>query len=379
MKVLHIASFNGNIGDNAHHNGFRKKFEDLINENIFWDNLEIRNFYKSWNKNKFDKFFVEKANKYDLIIIGGGNFFEICHEYSATGTTIDISTDVLSSIKTPIFFNALGFDIHKGYTEETKIKFKNFLEYLLKNKEKYFITFRNDGSKKNFEKLYDSIPKNLYIVPDGGFFLNNINKNEESLNYLGINLACDMLEKRLKNITYIEFCEQMARIYMNFIKKYPEYKLIFFPHIFTDYKIILDVLKYFPDIYLKYNVEVAPYYTGQGSEKEFFNFYTKCKLLTGMRFHTNVCGISLNIPTIGIKTYQKLEDLYEEIKLSERCLDVNKKNFFEEYALEIEKSISNLEVIKVNYREVKNNLIIQRKEIYEKLKVWLEKVKNKNV
>ena len=26
MKILHIASFNGNIGDNAHHNVFRKKF-----------------------------------------------------------------------------------------------------------------------------------------------------------------------------------------------------------------------------------------------------------------------------------------------------------------------------------------------------------------
>ena len=154
MKILHIASFNGNIGDNAHHNGFRKNFSKLIDEEIEWKNLEIRNFYKSWNKMKFDEKFVEESNYYDLIIIGGGNFFEICHEYSCTGTTIDISLELLKQIKSKIFFNALGFDINKGYTQETKDKFKIFLDYLLENPDKYFVTFRNDGSKKNYENLY---------------------------------------------------------------------------------------------------------------------------------------------------------------------------------------------------------------------------------
>ena len=48
MKILHIASFNGNIGDNAHHNGFRKNFSEIIGvRNLIWDELEIRKFY--WN------------------------------------------------------------------------------------------------------------------------------------------------------------------------------------------------------------------------------------------------------------------------------------------------------------------------------------------
>ncbi len=375
MKVLHIASFNGNIGDNAHHNGFRRNFSKIVNEKIEWQNLEIRNFYKSWNKMKFDEKFIEKTNHYDLIIIGGGNFFEICHEYSSTGTTIDISLDILKQIKPKIFFNALGFDINKGYSEETKSKFKIFLDFLLENSDKYFVTFRNDGSKKNYEKLYGSLPKNLYIVPDGGFFLKDLVKREQKTKtkYLGINLACDMLDKRLKNITYEEFCKKLGEIFLKFIGKNKGYKLLFFPHIYSDYKIILDILKNFSDINIKYNVEIAPYFTGQNSEKEFFNFYEKCDLLTGMRFHTNVCGIALNIPTIGIKTYQKLEDVYFEIGLEERCLDVNKNNFFEKYLEELQNTLLNQKEIKEEYKKVKNKLILAKNEKYKILKEWLIK------
>ena len=121
MKILHLASFNGNIGDNANHNGFRKNFQNLISENIEWKNLEIRNFYKSWNKMKFDEEFIKMVNTYDLLIIGGGNFFEICHEYSSTGTTIDLPIEKLNQIRIPIFFNGLGLDSDKKYTEESKL------------------------------------------------------------------------------------------------------------------------------------------------------------------------------------------------------------------------------------------------------------------
>lgn len=377
MRILHVASFNGNIGDNAHHNGFRENFSKLIDEEIEWNNLEIRNFYKSWNKMKFDEEFVKIANQYDLIIIGGGNFFEICHEYSCTGTTIDIAINILEKIEVKIFFNALGFDVNKGYTQKTKENFKKFLNYLLKFPNKYFISFRNDGSESNFKKLYGEIPKNLFIIPDGGFFLKEprtfeIEEKDKS-KYIGINLACDMLDKRLKNISYGEFCKKLGETYSKFLNRNPKYKLLFFPHIYSDYKIILDVLESFTDTELKYNVEIAPYLTGQNSEKEFFKYYKKCELLTGMRFHTNVCGVALNIPTLGIKTYQKLEDLYNEINLKERCLEVNDDKFFEKYIIEIEKTILNLEQLKQRYTIVKESLIKIKDEKYIALKIWLSK------
>ena len=44
MKILHLASFTGNIGDNANHSGFRYWFEKY-NDEAEWTELEIREFY----------------------------------------------------------------------------------------------------------------------------------------------------------------------------------------------------------------------------------------------------------------------------------------------------------------------------------------------
>lgn len=375
MKILHIASFNGNIGDNAHHNGFRKNFSEIIGRrDLKWTELEMRKFYISWNELKFDEEFIKEANKYDLIVIGGGNFFEICHEYSNTGCTVDLPPELLAKIKTPIFFNALGFDIHKGYSDITKNRFKKFMNYLLENDKKYFVTFRNDGSDLNYKKIYKELPDGIKIIPDGGFFLDQ--RSDESINkdkmkYIGINLACDMIEKRLRNQTYEEFCKNLSNVYKKFINQNLEYKLLFFPHILTDYKIIMDVLNYFTDREIKYNVEIAPYLTGQNSEKDFFRNYEKCDLLTGLRFHTNVCGVALNIPTIGLKSYPKLSDLYSDIGLKERCLDVDSENFFEEYYDELLKSLRDKEEIKEKYDKIWNSLKRRQIDIYLELREWL--------
>ncbi len=49
MNVLHIASFCGNVGDNANHYGLRKKLSYIFPENVVYDELEIRRFYKNYD------------------------------------------------------------------------------------------------------------------------------------------------------------------------------------------------------------------------------------------------------------------------------------------------------------------------------------------
>lgn len=44
LKVLHLASFSGNMGDNANHRGIRKIFNKYLNFNMTYDELEIREF-----------------------------------------------------------------------------------------------------------------------------------------------------------------------------------------------------------------------------------------------------------------------------------------------------------------------------------------------
>ena len=75
LKILHIASFSGNIGDNANHMGFRPWFEALAGAPVSWTRLEIREFY--WRERQWDAALVDFINTHDLLVIGGGNYFEL--------------------------------------------------------------------------------------------------------------------------------------------------------------------------------------------------------------------------------------------------------------------------------------------------------------
>lgn len=77
FKILHVASFVGNIGDNASHMGLHNILKSIVKIPFTIDEMEIRRFYKNYNlpdKMMFDSQFVHLANCYDLLIIGGGWF-----------------------------------------------------------------------------------------------------------------------------------------------------------------------------------------------------------------------------------------------------------------------------------------------------------------
>lgn len=371
MKILHIASFNGNIGDNANHSGFRKFIGDILGTTIEWEMLEIRNFYKSWGIQKFDDNFVKHANLFDLVVIGGGNFFEICHEYSNTGCTIDLSDDILQKISTPIFFHGLGFDTNKGYSDITKKRFNNFISTLC-DSDKYFISFRNDGSDTNYIKLYGSLSKEIHIVPDGAFnYLIPKSRINDSSRVLGINAVMDMHEIRFKNKSYEEVITEFSLLIKDLVESLTYGKILFFPHIISDVKIIYDIITQLPDPIIKHNIEICPYITGQGSEDLFFSNYTRCDEIIGFRFHSNLCAINNLIPIIGINSYSKINDLYNELDLTDFLVDINEKDLSTK--LKEKLSLLRLERSVVIDKYNKSKLKLEKKysSYPEELKEWL--------
>lgn len=277
IKALHIASFNGNIGDNANHNGFRRRLVETLNREIDFTNLEMREFYKSWNLRSFNtKEFIDLCNKHDLVIIGGGNFFELKWDYSYTGTTINISEETLDNIKTPILFHGVGCDIAKGASESAIEKFRVFLERITKD-DKVLVSVRNDGSYETIQKLYGDVFDNtIYRVPDGAFFMKSktFDFPEISSQYksIGINVVSDMKEVRFNDeipgsISYGDFMKGFALELNNFLGKHEDYQVILFPHIYSDLIAIYDLLESIEDKYRRTRIVIAPCLTGEGSER----------------------------------------------------------------------------------------------------------------
>lgn len=380
IRALHIASFNGNIGDNANHNGFRRKLKEYLKCDLSFDEIEIREFYQSWSIRDFnDDEFIISCNSYDMIIIGGGNFFELKWDYSYTGTTINISSQTLDKIKTPILFFGIGCDIAKGVSENTINKFEKFLDKVIESN-KHLLSVRNDGSFETLNELYGKkYDFKIYKVPDGAFFLETKNHYYPEINRdlksIGINVASDMKDIRFNintddGISYDGFVSEFAEAINLCMEKYIDYQIIFFPHIFSDLVAIYDVLDKVKDCFRRTRITVAPYLTGCGAEEYIFGLYKECEFILGMRFHSNVCSIAQGIPTIGLCSYKKIHSLYSEVNLLDRLIDVNKIGFREKLSREIEYLMENLESVNHRYRNVNNNIAKESDVFYQQIKIW---------
>lgn len=377
IKTLHLASFDGNIGDNANHNGMRRIWKDKLPVALDITELEIREFH--WKRRFFDDDFVHLCNQYDLVIIGGGNYFELWVEKSRTGTSVDIPPDMLRKIRPPIFFNALGCDPYKGAPLINIQKFKAFLDVTGRS-EKYFLTVRNDGSLENVRNfLGKSYGDMMTEIPDGGFFVNVIDHYHpeiiEGIPNIIINLAGDMPEIRFPgDFTCNNFVEEFSAFLMQLFE-HGKKNFIFVPHIFRDLSIISRVIDLLRDDVRRRFVSVAPYLHGEKSEEYIFDLYKKVDVSLGMRFHANVCSIGLSTPSIAMITYPKIFDLCKGLGISEKGLWVNKKGFTSEF---LEKTILSLEEkynIKMKYREIREQVSVEMDKKMNLLSEWMEKNK----
>jgi hypothetical protein len=347
MKVLHVASFTGNIGDNANHKGMRSRLEAVVGKTVEYTELEIRYCYRIYtgeHRWQFDDAFVEKANGHDLVIIGGGNFFEPWLDESANATTINITNERLEKITVPLVFFGVGFDIHKGVKQENLEKFSIFLEQCFKQSN-VLISFRNDGSLKNLMIAYperEDLWAGVEIVPDGGFFYS---AEVDDASYLpegifwGLNIASDMEALRFPNlegsITWVEFLAQLAGFLQHALESNPRLKIILFPHIFRDVLSIGQFMTYLDDRLCRDRLVVAPFACGVEACDHIFSLYKKCELVMGMRFHTNVCSIAMNVPAIPFVSYPKLYDLYEELGFEDRVVYANRNSFEKDIATKV--------------------------------------------
>jgi polysaccharide pyruvyl transferase WcaK-like protein len=325
IKILHFASFTGNVGDNLNHLGFYKSLDnELGNNNYFIEEEEIREFY--WGFKKFDKSIINRFNEFDLVVIGGGNYFELWVENSRTGTSIDIPINFLKKINPPIVFFSLGVDIHQGFSNKTKKNFYKFLDYITSNK-KYFVSIRNDGAYSNLKKLYGNFFENKIIeIPDSGIKLkeNEINKVISHKNLIGINLAGDMIEKRYNSF---ELTTQIISSFIMFLGKEQNKNIVFFPHILKDYDIIFSVLKMIPNELKRKKISIAPYQNGNVGMKNIFGIYNNCEIIFANRFHSNIASIGLGKPTIGLCNYPQIRNLYKELNLESYLINMNKPDF----------------------------------------------------
>lgn len=328
LRVLHLASFAGNIGDLANHAGARRMLAERLDFALEFSDLEIREFY--WRQRSFDDAFVDHANGFDLLIIGGGNYFELWVDHSATGTSIDITAERLARLTVPTVFFALGVDTGQGYSAQSAQRFSAFMATVL-GRSDMFVCVRNDGSSRALrEVLGEETAGRILTMPDGGFFADpaGCRPMQGDSGRICINIAGDMLERRFdRGLTTESFLHELADACRELMDALPALRINLMPHIWRDSALIAQLLPLIPDPYLRRRVAVDCLEPNEVGLAGFLQSYRSSDLVLGMRFHANVCPIGMGVPARGLLNYPQVGRLYEEVDLQDRLVDVRDAGF----------------------------------------------------
>jgi polysaccharide pyruvyl transferase WcaK-like protein len=326
IKILHIASFNGNIGDNASHLGFEAILSSL-DFDFKIERMEIRRAYKNYkgdDKVEFDYEFVEIANQFDFVIIGGGGFLDYWVPGSSNGTTFDISNSVLDKIKSKILFTSIGSNPHKRVPIENYSKFETFIKFALE-KDNIEIALRNDGSHQSLIKDFPNIEhEKIAMVADHGFFYDSINSSENYIqnDYFCLNITNDQVAMYNEGRSLTEkswYYKELAEV-VEFIIDQHGYNVVLVPHIYSDIQAFSEFIDYLPQDIVRNKMVIAAYSQGDIGTNHIFNIYRNSKLNIGSRYHCNVCSLKFGVPTIGLSPLRRIKFIHEQLVDEESSL-----------------------------------------------------------
>ena len=373
MRILHIASFQGNIGDRANHIGFRPWFERLIGEAIEWLDLEIREVYRG--NLSFRDSVKELAETADLIIAGGGGFWELWPERNDYGNSLDFSPSFLEELDRPVFFNALGVDLGQGISHNALARFPDFVDYLQRQK-KYLVSVRNDGSMKNLVDLGCDV-SDVWEIPDHAFFAFQdqlFESPEVGSTRLVVSLAVDMPEIRFRGgQTRDSFLSRIARL-LEEVTRENDCLTVFVPHIYSDLSAIAEVLALSSDAVRRERYRVAALETSQRDSLGFLKEYHEASAVASMRFHGNVLGLASGARTVALDTYPKVSGLAQGlIPGALPAISVNDSGFDESLIESLNRGLQeNVGELRNSKKAYLDSLARQRESFGRKLRSWVE-------
>jgi polysaccharide pyruvyl transferase WcaK-like protein len=372
MRILHVASFVGNIGDNASHIGFRSILRNYFNH-FEIEEIEIRKFYKNYqhrDKKAFDETFINYANSFDLLVIGGGGFLDYWVEGSSTGTTIDLDPALMHKINVPTLITSVGCNPHQIVPEGNIEKFRTFLDSALNN-DQVKIAVRTDGSLNSLrndigEKYAEAIPE----VLDSGFFY-SVDQNYQDPShlppYIAVNITDDQIRMNNRTMGEIDinyYYSELARSLESLVKS-TDLDIVFVPHILSDLKAISTLLDNLDNWLARHKISIASCKQYDIGAHAAFNIYKNSDLVIGTRYHANVCSLTMGSKSLGLAALDRVKYLYEYLNLNNNFVSLS-KNFSTALVSQAHKIIDSDEIAAKQLNQIAQQKDVS-KNIYDML------------
>ncbi len=404
-RIIQLAAYGSNLGDNANIVGMRAMLARNVGEfELSFTDWEMVDY--SWGLDTYDQADVDRVNDHDLLIVGGGGFFEIVPSADNwTGTRIAIPRALFEKIRVPVVFHGIGTDtVREGPADAGVARFKAFLDLLFAS-DRYLVSTRNDGSLARLKDLVgDAYARRFHVVPDGGFFTEVGDFDHPEIpvgcRAIALNFGGDLLDKRFPVAAataaagkgrrsapttpkdyeafrsagfagYDAFLDVFSRVLTDFLAADEKLRLVCIPHIYRDIEAAYHFIHRMGFPYARRRIAMAPYLSGRPGQDYVFDLYRKCALSIGMRLHANVVPIGLGVPSIGLSTFPMTADVYRECGIPERALDPGAADFEDRLRTLIADSLADPEPVRRRYAEVRARLVEQARNFHRRIATLL--------
>lgn len=310
MKILHVASFNGNIGDVLSHAGLYRILErDLgIFSNII-ERLDLRRFYKIEGEYRL-KFNLECAqmfNAYDLIIIGGGGFLKQQFESSISGNTFDFDAEFLRTLKSRVLFCSIGGVNPFDTVSSTAFQKTEAFLRMIASDERFMLLLRSDGSLKNsfvLRELQASKADNINEIFDSAYLNQGLLKKLKS-NSVVINIGYDQAVAYEKGIT--DVISRTANL-VKAIHEIDQAAMIYFvPHTYYDVRSFVNLYEALPEAINRNNLKCLETFTMMGDLRGIIDVYSRARLVLTGRFHSAAFAFLYNGNFLPLYKFDRTE------------------------------------------------------------------------
>lgn len=294
MKILHVASFNGNLGDVLSHRGLYQMLQVEVDANeVTIIKLDIRRFYKNSEKDmlQFNGNIAKYFNEFDLVIIGGGGFLKQSFNDSLSGNTFDFDPNFYQTLKTKIVFYSIGgMDALSPANERAYSKTERFLEKLHTN-ELFSLIYRNDGSVQNSQFLTRLRQKdsNQVLAMNDSAYLNVSKKKNQRFNTIIINIGYDQAQQHHMGLDRIIL--DTAEIIKGVNACNPKTIFKFIPHTYYDVQAYNELCLVLPEQVNRNNMKCLETFTFETDLNSAVQAYTEAELALTGRFHSTAFAL----------------------------------------------------------------------------------------
>ena len=322
-RILHLASFIGNIGDNLSHLGLHQLIESSLGIEPEPTEVEIRRTYDNYQLDdqlSLGGEFVEFCNSFDLVVFGGGNLLEP-FELTGSGTRLPLELKALENLRTPSLFASVGMVPRGSVREDTLEKYSATLEYLT-NHPSIAVIPRNDGSTSWLRGIEPGLADRLVESLDAAFFappaISALDKSQRK-SIVAFNVAPDQI-RNLPGVRYAHVIEKIASLIMERAIT-SDSEFVFVPHLHQDVKAFLDISELLPDFLVRSRFSLAKSLPGVRGANLALQEYETATEVWGMRFHSLIAGMISDKPLLPMVALDRVQFMLDSVEFAGPVVD----------------------------------------------------------